>query len=43
MSHYPTLNFGLGETIDMLRDAVRDFANTEIAPLLLKPTARMNS
>lgn len=33
MSHYPTLNFGLGETIDMLRDAVRDFANTEIAPL----------
>ncbi|MEN9432451.1 MAG: hypothetical protein RLZZ422_40 [Pseudomonadota bacterium] len=33
MSHYPTLNFGLGETIDLLRDAVRDFANAEIAPL----------
>jgi len=27
------LNFALGETIDMLRDAVRDFALSEIAPL----------
>ena len=33
MSHYPSLNFALGETIDMLRDAVRDFASAEIAPL----------
>lgn len=28
-----SLNFNLGETVDMLRDAVRDFANAEIAPL----------
>ena len=27
------LNFDLGETIDMLRDSVRDFAQHEIAPL----------
>ncbi len=26
------LNFGLGETVDMLRDAVRGFADREIAP-----------
>jgi len=31
-SHYPTLNFDLGETADMLRDAVRAFADDEIAP-----------
>ena len=30
--HYPTLNFDLGETADMLRDAVRAFADDEIAP-----------
>ncbi len=29
---YPTLNFGLGEEIDMLRDTVRAFAAKEIAP-----------
>ena len=29
----PGLNFQLGEDIDALRDAVRDFAQTEIAPL----------
>ena len=29
---YPTLNFGLGETIDMLRDAVHHFAQVELAP-----------
>lgn len=29
---YPTLNFGLGETIDMLRDSVRQFAQAELAP-----------
>ncbi|TVT47325.1 MAG: isovaleryl-CoA dehydrogenase [Denitromonas halophila] len=28
----PSLNFELGETIDMLRDAVWDFASNEIAP-----------
>jgi isovaleryl-CoA dehydrogenase len=28
----PGLNFDLGDDIDMLRDAVRDFAQTEIAP-----------
>jgi isovaleryl-CoA dehydrogenase len=33
MVHLPSLNFGLGETVDMLRDAVRDFALSEIAPL----------
>ena len=26
-------DFGLGETLDMLRDSVREFASTEIAPL----------
>ncbi|MCB1761330.1 MAG: isovaleryl-CoA dehydrogenase [Gammaproteobacteria bacterium] len=31
--HLPSLNFGLGDTVDMLRDAVRDFAASEIAPL----------
>jgi len=33
MIHIPSLNFGLGETVDLLRDAVRDFAQAEIAPL----------
>ena len=28
----PGLNFQLGEDIDALRDAVREFAQTEIAP-----------
>jgi len=28
----PSLNFDLGEDLDMLRDAVRNFAQTEIAP-----------
>jgi len=28
----PSLNFGLGDTIDMLRDSVQDFAAAEIAP-----------
>ena len=31
--HIPSLNFDLGETIDLLRDAVHDFAQAEIAPL----------
>jgi len=30
---YPTLNFGLGEDIDMLRDHVYNFSQGEIAPL----------
>ncbi|OIP10000.1 MAG: acyl-CoA dehydrogenase [Betaproteobacteria bacterium CG2_30_68_42] len=29
---YPTLDFDLGETVDMLRSSVRDFAAAEIAP-----------
>jgi len=33
MSHFQSLNFDLGETVDLLRDAVRDFALAEIAPL----------
>ena len=32
MTPLPGLNFALGETIDMLRDAVQDFATSEIAP-----------
>ena len=32
MSQLPGLDFQLGEDIDALRDAVRDFAQTEIAP-----------
>jgi len=31
-TRYPTLNFGLGEDIDMLRDSVWAFASKEIAP-----------
>ena len=30
---YPTLNFNLGETADMLRDQVGAFAADEIAPI----------
>ena len=30
---YPTLDFDLGETADMLRDTVRDFAQDRIAPI----------
>jgi isovaleryl-CoA dehydrogenase len=33
MIHIPSLNFDLGETVDMLRDAVQDFAQAEIAPM----------
>jgi isovaleryl-CoA dehydrogenase len=33
MIHIPSLNFGLGDSIDLLRDAVQDFAQAEIAPL----------
>jgi len=32
LKEYPSLNFGLGEQIDMLRDAVKAFANEQIAP-----------
>jgi isovaleryl-CoA dehydrogenase len=31
-NEYPTLNFNLGETADMLRDTVRSFTSDEIAP-----------
>jgi len=30
--NYPTLNFGLGETLDMLRDQVQAFVAAELAP-----------
>lgn len=30
--HYPSLNFALGETLDMLRDQVRTFVAAEVAP-----------
>ncbi len=33
MTHFPHLNFGHGEDIDMLRDSVAKFAEAEIAPL----------
>ncbi len=33
---YPTLNFGLGEDVDMLRDHVYQFAQNEVAPLAEK-------
>ncbi len=33
MKIFPLLNFGLGETANLLRDSVRDFVNKEIAPL----------
>jgi isovaleryl-CoA dehydrogenase len=32
MPNFPSLNFALGETIDMLRATVQDFAAAEIAP-----------
>jgi isovaleryl-CoA dehydrogenase len=32
MKPYPTLNFDLGETADLLRDTVQAFASAEIAP-----------
>ncbi|MEO1554342.1 MAG: isovaleryl-CoA dehydrogenase [Pseudomonadota bacterium] len=32
-NRYPTLNFDLGETADMIRDTVQGFAQKEIAPL----------
>lgn len=33
MAPYPQLDFGLGETLDLLRDQVAAFASREIAPL----------
>ena len=35
-NQYSSLNFGLGETINMLRDQVKQFANNEIAPIAAK-------
>ena len=32
-NQYTSLNFGLGETINMLRDQVKQFADNEIAPI----------
>ena len=36
VSLYKELNFGLGETADMIRDHVNSFATNEIAPLAEK-------
>ena len=35
-THYPTLNFELGESADLLRDSVHAFAAREIAPIAAK-------
>ncbi len=32
IAQYSSLNFGLGETLDMLREHVNSFAASEIAP-----------
>ncbi|MET0483447.1 MAG: acyl-CoA dehydrogenase family protein, partial [Aestuariivirgaceae bacterium] len=32
-NRYPTLDFGLGETADMIRDSVRTFTDDHIAPI----------
>ena len=32
MRVYPTLNFELGETVDLMRETVKDFADNEVAP-----------
>ena len=32
ISHYTSLNFNLGETVDMIREQVKNFAQSEIAP-----------
>ena len=32
MESYPSLNFLLGDTVDLMRETVRDFASVEIAP-----------
>ena len=33
MTYFPSLNFDLGDTIDLLREAVASFAQAEIAPI----------
>lgn len=33
MKTFPQLNFGLGETADLMRESVQDFVSAEIAPL----------
>jgi len=43
MSSYPTLNFDLGDTADLLRDTVKTFARAEIAPRRLILTAKIIS
>ena len=42
-ANLPGLNFQLGEDIDALRDAVRDFAQAEIAPVLRRLIAPTSS
>ena len=40
---YPTLNFDLGEDIDMLRDSVYQFCQKELAPRAAEIDKKMNS
>ncbi len=40
MTNIPTLNYGHGETIDMLRDTVASFAANELAPLAAEIDAK---
>jgi len=42
MVSYPTLNFNLGEDMDMLRDSVASFAAKELAPLAAEIDASNN-
>lgn len=42
MISYPSLNFNLGEDIDMLRDSVANFAAKELAPLAAEIDATNN-
>jgi len=42
MFNFPALNFHLGETIDMLRATVQQFAAAEIAPRAERSTATIS-
>ena len=41
MTHIPSLNFDLGEDIDLLRDAVYDFAQADVEFTGLEAEARV--
>src|SRR3546814_3062608 len=42
-NQFPSLNFALGETADLLRDTVMSFAAEEIEPLADRKSTRLNS